>query len=292
MKVGLFAPLGNPFATPSYMTLLGQTAEERGFHSLWVAEHVVLFDEYASKYPYAEDGRIPAGGESGIFEPMTALAYLAAGTSTIRLGTGICLVPQRNPVYTAKEVATVDWLSNGRFDFGVGVGWLREEFDAVQVPFAERGARCREYLEVMQRLWEDDVSEHHGRFYDLPACRQYPKPVQSPHPPIIFGGESDAALQRVADIGDGWFPFDRDPEGLAAGIEDLTKRLDANGRSLDDVRVVICPYRRPADLDLVRGYRDVGADEVVLVARGRDAESLAAEIARLAETILEPAREL
>src|SRR5581483_7814450 len=112
MKVGLFAPLGNPFATPSYMTLLGQAAEERGFHSLWVAEHVVLFGEYASKYPYAEDGRIPAGGERGI-----------------------CLVPQRNPVYTAKEVASVDWLSGGRVDFGVGVGWLKEEFDAVAAPF-------------------------------------------------------------------------------------------------------------------------------------------------------------
>ncbi len=122
MQVGLFAPLANPWATPEYLSTLARESEQRGFHSIWVAEHIVLFDDYASKYPYAADGRIPAGGESGIFEPFTSLAFLAAESSTIRLGTGICLVPQRNPVYTAKEVAAVDWLSQGRFDFGVGVG--------------------------------------------------------------------------------------------------------------------------------------------------------------------------
>src|SRR5207245_10498366 len=120
----------------------------------------------------------PAGGEHGILEPFTALAFLAAATDRIRLGTGICLVPQRNPVYTGKEVAAVDWLSNGRFDFGIGVGWLAEEYAAVAVPFDHRGDRCREYVEVMKRLWSDEVSAHKGRYYELPACRQYPKPVQ------------------------------------------------------------------------------------------------------------------
>jgi len=290
MRIGLFAALANPIATPEYVTALGESAEEHGFSSIWVAEHVVLFDDYASRYPYSEDGKIPVAGVTGILDPLNALSFLAARTSTVRLGTGICLVPQRNPVYTAKEVATVDWLSNGRVDFGVGVGWLREEFDAVNVPFAERGARCREYLDVMRRLWEDDVSEHHGRFYDLPACRQFPKPVQRPHPPIIFGGESDAALQRVADVGDGWYPFDVDPTELSSGIADLTSRLSANGRSRGDVHVVVCPYRRPADVDVVRGYFDAGADEVVLVVGGRDVDSLRSRIDGLASTILEPAR--
>src|SRR5262247_1752161 len=117
MRIGLFAPLGNPFASPAYLNTLGPAAEARGFHSIWVAEHVVLFDRYASRYPCAADGRMPAGGESGILEPVAALAFLAPSTSQIRLGTGICFVPQRNPLYTAKEVAAVDWLSNGRFDF-------------------------------------------------------------------------------------------------------------------------------------------------------------------------------
>jgi alkanesulfonate monooxygenase SsuD/methylene tetrahydromethanopterin reductase-like flavin-dependent oxidoreductase (luciferase family) len=159
MRVGLFAPLGNPFATPEYISALGSAAEERGFHSLWMAEHVVLFDEYGSQYPYAADGRIPAGGENGILEPFTALSFLAATTRRIRLGTGICLVPQRNPVYTAKEVAAVDWLSGGRFDFGVGVGWLEEEFTACATPFARRGARGRDYQAPMKPQWSDPVSQ-------------------------------------------------------------------------------------------------------------------------------------
>ena len=292
MRIGLFAALANPIATPDFVRALGESAERHGFSSIWVAEHVVLFDDYASRYPYSEDGKIPVAGVTGILDPLNALSFLAACTSTVRLGTGICLVPQRNPVYTAKEVATVDWLSNGRVDFGVGVGWLREEFDAVNVPFEARGERCREYLDVMRRLWEDDISEHHGRFYDLAPCRQFPKPVQRPHPPIIFGGESDAALQRVADVGDGWYPFDLDPAGLSDGITDLTARLVANGRARDDVHVVVCPYRRRADVDLVRGYFDAGADEVVLVTRGRDIPSLTANIDELATTILEPARSL
>lgn len=288
MKVGLFAPLGNPFATPSYMTLLGQAAEERGFHSLWVAEHVVLFDEYASKYPYAEDGRIPAGGESGIFEPMTALAYLAAGTSTIRLGTGICLVPQRNPVYTAKEVASVDWLSNGRVDFGVGVGWLKEEFDAVAAPFEKRGERCRSYLKVMQALWQDDISEYHDEFYDLPACRQYPKPVQSPHPPIHFGGESTAALQRVADIGQGWYTFNQLPDDLPPQLSKLDGMLAANSRKRDEIEVSVCPYLKGRDTDFVKGYADVGVDQVILLLLAFDEAGLVETLDHLSRTIVEP----
>lgn len=292
MRIGLFAPLGNPVATPEYVEALGTAADRHGFASIWVAEHVVLFDDYSSRYPYAEDGKIPVRPDTGILEPFTALAFLAACTTHARLATGICLVPQRNPVYTAKEVATVDWLSGGRLDFGVGVGWLREEFDAVAVPFDKRGERCREYIEVMRRLWEDDVSEHHGAFYDLPACRQFPKPVQQPHPPVFFGGESDVALRRVADIGDGWYPFDLDPDGLRDRLGDLDRLLAAKNRSRADITVTLCPYRRPVDLELVRRYRDAGADEVVVVVSARDPNGLVHSIDGFADTILDPARDL
>ena len=184
---------------------------------MWVAEHVVLFDDYRSAYPYAANGRIPAPPESGMLEPFTALAFLAAVTKTLRLGTGICLLPQRNPVYTAKEAANVDFLSGGRLDLGIGVGWLAEEFRAVAAPFEHRGARCRSYVEVMRALWCDAVSEYKDEFYELPACRMYPKPVQRPHPPLHFGGESDAALRRVADLGQGWYGFNRDSAGGPRG---------------------------------------------------------------------------
>jgi len=292
MRIGLFAPLGNPFGTPEYIHTLGTAADERGFSSLWAAEHVVLFDRYASQYPYASDGRIPVSGEAGILDPFPALSFLAAVTRTIRLGTGICLVPQRNPVYTAKEVAAVDWLSGGRFDFGVGIGWLAEEFQALGVPFERRAARCREYLELMRRCWSDPVSQYDGEFYSLPPCRHYPKPVQQPHPPIYFGGESDAALRRVADLGQGWYPFSIGPDELAARLRALDPLLATRGRTRSDVHVLVCPYMKSADLDLVKRYRDAGADQVVLMVLGSDRGDLLERLDDLAENILEPARSL
>jgi probable F420-dependent oxidoreductase len=287
MKIGLFAPLGNPYGTPEYIDALGRAAEECGFHSLWAAEHVVLFDQYQSRYPYAESGRIPVSGDSGMLDPFPALSFLAGITRTIRLGTGICLVPQRNPVYTAKEVAAVDWLSNGRFDFGVGVGWLKEEFDALGVPFERRAARCRAYLEVMRRCWCDEISQYEGEFYSLPPCRHYPKPIQQPHPPIYFGGESDPALKRVADLGQGWYPFSIGPDVLAARLADLEKLLAARGRKRSDIHVLICPYMNMADLDMVKRYRDAGADQVVLMAVAGTPDGIREMLQQLGESIIQ-----
>ncbi len=158
MKIGVFPPFANPLCTPEHIAAVGRAVDERGFSSLWVAEHVVLFDEYASQYPYLESGRFPARPDVGLIEPFAAMSFLAAVTTNVRLGTGVLLVPQRNPVYTAKSVTTVDWLSNGRVDLGIGVGWLAEEFAALGVPFEHRGERCDEYLAVMRSLWTDEVS--------------------------------------------------------------------------------------------------------------------------------------
>jgi probable F420-dependent oxidoreductase len=293
VKIGLFLPLMNPLATPSFVRAFGRAAEDRGFDSLWVAEHVVLFDDYQSRYPYAPEGKIvglPA--DSGILDPMVALGYVAAVTERIRLATGICLVPQRNPVYTAKEVATVDWLSDGRLSLGIGVGWLAEEFRALNVPFEHRGSRCREYIEVMKRLWSDPVSEFSGRFYDLPACRQYPKPVQQPHPPLLFGGESDAALRRVADLGVGWFGFDHTPETAAECIARLDGFLAKRGRPRSEVEIAVSPYLRPCDFDQVKRFREAGVDHFVLFAIPESTEAIAPRLDALAEQILEPARAL
>ena len=231
MEIGLFTPLGNGNASAEILRTLGREAEERGFESIWVAEHVVLFDDYESQYPYSPDGRFPGGGDTGLLEPLTALTYLAAVTDRIRLGTGICLVPQRNPVYTAKQVVDLDNLSGGRVDFGIGVGWLQEEFEALNTPFERRGKRTDEYLQVMQSLWTDEVSSFSGELYDLPTCRMYPKPVQSPHPPVHVGGESDAALRRAARFGQGWYTFNRSPGDLAEPLATLDGLLAAEGRS-------------------------------------------------------------
>lgn len=290
MKIGLFVPLAGPFATGEYLSALGPAAEERGFHSLWVAEHVVFFDDYGSRYPYSADGRLPGPPENGILEPFTSLAHLAASTSRIRLGTGICLLPQRNPVYSAKEAASVDFLSGGRLDFGIGIGWLAEEFRVAGVPFARRGARTRSYVEVLKRLWCDAVSEYKDDFYELPACRMYPKPVQTPHPPLHFGGESDGALRRVADLGQGWYGFNRDPDEARAGIERLASVLETRGRSLSDVLVSVSPYLKPMEPDWIPRYREAGVDQLILLAMGGDPASLIAALDSLAPLVEAAAR--
>ena len=183
VRFDLWLPTASPMTSPELLDLVATGAEERGIGTIWVGEHVVLFPEYQSHYPYAEDGRIPAPPGSGLLEPLVTLTYLAARTSTVRLGTAMLLLPQRNPVYVAKEVSTLDWLSGGRVDLGIGVGWLKEEFDALNVPWEHRGRRTDEYLEVLRTLWVDDTSSFHGETYDLPPCEMFPKPVQQPHPP-------------------------------------------------------------------------------------------------------------
>src|SRR4051812_17324630 len=260
MKIGAFVPLGTANATPDYLTTLGPALEERGFESAWVAEHVVMFDDYESRYPYADTGKFPAGGDVGLLEPLTALAAIAATTTTLRLGTGICLVAQRNPVYTAKQVADVDMISNGRVDFGVGIGWLREEFDAVNMPFEHRGRRADEHLEVMRRLWTEETASFDGEFYKLPPSRLYPKPVQQPHPPVHVGGETDAAMRRAARLGQGWYGFNRTPDESVEALERLDKALEAEGRSRDNFTVSICPYFKPVDKGALDKYEQLGVD--------------------------------
>ncbi len=265
MKIGLFLPTFGAGNRPEFLRALAETAEQVGVASLWAPEHVVLVDAYESRYPYSDDGRFPLDPSAGgLGDPFTVLSFLAGVTKTVRLGTGICLVPQRNPVYTAKMVAGLDVLSNGRVDFGVGIGWLKEEFDALEVPFDRRAQRTRAYLEIMRRLWTQDEASYADEFYTLPPVHMAPKPVQQPHPPIIFGGESDPALRRVADIGQGWFGWNLTPEMTAERLAALDRLLARRGRSRTDVSITISPYTQPArDLDAMKRYRDLGVDEVV-----------------------------
>jgi probable F420-dependent oxidoreductase len=237
-------------------------AEARGVHGIWVGEHVVTFERYASKYPYSDDGQAPIPPGSGLLEPFTTLAFLAGITTSIRLGTAMCLLPQRNPVYTAKEVATLDWLSNGRVDLGVGVGWLREEFEAVDAPWERRGDRTDEYLQVLRALWCEDPSSFSGTHYTLPPCNFHPKPVQDPHPPVHIGGESEPALRRTARVGQGWHTFNRAPADLPDVLAHLDELLAEHGRARSEIKVTVCPYFKPLDAAITEQYAEAGADAV------------------------------
>ena len=277
MRVDLWIPTASPFSTPELLATIGAEAEARGFSTLWVGEHVVLFEEYASSYPYADDGKIPAPPGTGLLEPINTLSFLAAHTTTVRLGTAMVLLPQRNPVYTAKEVATLDWLSNGRVDFGIGVGWLEEEFRAVNVSWPQRGRRTDEYLEVLHALWTEETSQFEGEFYSLDPCQMFPKPIQAPLP-IHIGGESDAALKRVARAGQGWHSFNRTPEELAEPLARLDVLLADQGRTRSDITVTVCPYFQPLDADVAARYAEAGADAVSALLIPIDADSVRSQL--------------
>ncbi len=262
MQFDLWMPTASPMTTFDLLDAVAIESEARGIGTIWVGEHVVLFTEYASSYPYAADGKVPAPSGSGLLDPMVTLSYLAARTRGVRLGTAMLLLPQRNPVYTAKEVSSLDWLSNGRVDLGIGVGWLKEEFDALHVPWERRGARTDEYIEVLRTLWCDETSSYDGEIYALPECEMYPKPVQRPYPPLHFGGETRPALRRAARVGQGWHTFNRSPEELAAGLKELDVELDAVGRKRSELRITVCPYFNELTPDGVKRYAEAGADAV------------------------------
>lgn len=253
----------NEHTSPEYIAAAAAMVEKLGYDSFWVPEHVLFFPEYESKYPYSEDGRIQ-GDPRSLLDPLTALTYVAANTSKIRLGTGICLVPQRNPVYTAKQVADLDYLSGGRVDFGIGIGWLKEEFNALGVPWTDRAGRTEECIGVMKTLWCDELSSYQGKYFSFEAAYQNPKPVQRPHPPLIFGGESRAALKRVATLGQGWFTFNVTPESLAQGIDILQPLLEEQGRTISDISISVTPDRKHINQESLKRFEELGAEQIIL----------------------------
>src|SRR5215831_12296705 len=230
MNTGLFA-LGIGNATdPGIIRTTAECAERAGFSTLWVGEHVVLFDKHDSKYPYSEQGNFPLPADADWLDPFITMTFAAAVTRQIRLATGICLVPEHNPLVLAKVIASLDSLSGGRFALGVGVGWSAEEFAALGIPFERRAQRTREYIEVMRRLWGEQVTSFHGEFVNFDNARAFPKPSRGGDLPVMFGGESGPALKRVADVGNGWFGFNLDAAEAKEKVTRLYSMLRERGR--------------------------------------------------------------
>ncbi|MEP5764384.1 MAG: LLM class F420-dependent oxidoreductase [Halieaceae bacterium] len=211
-------------------------AEAAGFESLWGGEHVVMPDSIVSKYPYTPDGKIPAEPDTPVPDPLIWLAFAAAAAPTMRLGTCILIVPQRNPLILAKELATLDALSGGRVELGLGVGWMKEEFDALGVDWARRGARNDEYIEAMRALWAGPHAEFHGEFVDFEPVTCSPRPVNG-NIPILVGGDSDAAIRRAVKIADGYFPGEGDAERLGALITRVRNGAEDAGRDPDSIEI-------------------------------------------------------
>jgi probable F420-dependent oxidoreductase len=251
-----------------------QLIEDIGYNSVWMPEHVVFFPTYDSAYPYEKGGKDEVQATLGVGDPLVVCMAAAAATKTLRVGTYVFVVPQRNPIITAKQVATLDQISQGRFDFGVGVGWLEQEYTALGVPFERRGERMNEYLAALRKLWsEDEVTEHEGEFYSFEPLHCFPKPAAK-RLPIIVGGNSKATLERIVEYGDGWAGYSRTHEDIRKFIDELDVRMEQAGRSRSELSLKVgrrAKGNTEKDWEDDRAYIEeafkLGIDEVVVSPR-------------------------
>lgn len=276
MKFGLFGINVGPCAVPDTMLDVARAAEAAGFESVWTGEHVVL--------PDPQEPPSPAPPLTDMCHPSTALAYIAAGTTTLKLGTGITLVAQRNAVVLAKEMASLDFLSKGRLIFGIGAGYLKREFDALGVDFDERGARTDEYIKALRELWTSEKPAFSGRFVNFSDIQARPKPVQTGGPPIVVGGTSAAAFRRAVTACQGWYGFAMTYETAAEALEGLKRAAQKYERppALGELEISITP-RGPTGADDVDRWRDMGVDRLILLQGGRNRDELVDFVERTAE---------
>ncbi len=278
MKLGYFGIGSGPCADPEAAMRAARAAEAAGFESVWTGEHVVL------PTPQAPPSPVPP--EFPMLHPSATLAFVAGVTQTLRLGTGIVILPQRNPVVLAKELASVDVLSGGRLIFGVGVGYLKPEFDALGVSFRDKGARTDEYIDAIRALWTQPAPSFDGRFVAFDGIDAHPRPVQKPAPPIVVGGMSAAALERAVVRGDGWYGFALDLERTARCIEGLreaAKRVE-RPEGLGSLEISVTPALR-LDRDVVRRFEDLGVERLIALSPARDADGVVDFIEKTADSL-------
>ena len=217
---------------------LAQYAEALGFHSVWIGDHIVIPKRITAAYPYTKDGSLGFPPETPYLDSLAVLAVIGATTTKIKIGTGILVVPYRNPIDVAKSVITADLMSNGRLLLGVGVGWLREEFEALGIPFSERGLRTDESLQIMKAMWTGNLP-FKGKLFSVPEVHVYPPPVQTPHPPIIIGGQGMPAFRRIVSFGDGWYSGPIASNELRPLLDQLDAMLVERGRALSDIKILM-----------------------------------------------------
>ena len=280
MKVGTSVPLPAYTIDPAFMA---KKAEDLGFDSIWYAEHPAVPVHSDSPFP-ATGGEIP-WTYSHFTEPYIALARASAVTSTIKLGTGITLVPERHPLLLAKEVAALDLYSDGRFQFGIGTGWLKEETEIFGGDFPRRWTQTREALDVMKRCWTEEEAEYHGKYYDFPPVRSFPKPMQKPYPPILIGGMAPNVLKRIVAHADGWLPNRVTPQEIENSRKKLATLCADVGRDSASIQIVI--YGQEPDRAHFQSLVDAGADSVVVKPEWVETEAeMGEQLERMAEVVL------
>jgi probable F420-dependent oxidoreductase len=280
MKIGV---LMFPTHDPIDVAVVARQAEALGFDSLWLGEHPVMPVHSTSPFPGSPDGRIP-DAYSWFVDPFVALARASGVTTRLKLGTGITLVPERHPLLLAKEIATLDYFSGGRFLFGVGAGWNKEETEIMGGNFTHRWTQTREAIEAMKALWANEAAEYHGRYYDFPLVRSFPRPAQQPHPPIFLGGSAQQVFKRTVEYGNGWMPTRSTPELIKQGRAVLNELAVEAGR--DPKTIEAMAYIAPADRAKLQALAEAGADAaVLLLAKASEAAALA-ELEQFAQQVL------
>ena len=262
MKIGLI-PVNIGMQSIDQIVGFAQMAEGLGFESVWTFEHVMVPVEYESRYPYSEDGKMGGGPEMPILDPLIALTAVAAHTKTLRLGTGVNILSQANPLLLAKQAASLDFLSNGRFMLGAGIGWLKEEFDAMGVPFERRGARYDDYIVAMRKVWSGAVVEHQSDFLSWSGFQSFPLPVQQGGVPIVIGGTKGKVFERVARHGNGWFAPTTDADSLAPMLEQLKAACEQQDRDYNTVEISSM-WSNQGGLDAIKAFADIGVSRLIV----------------------------
>jgi len=263
--------------------LVARKIEEVGFESMWLPEHPVIPANHNTKYGGTPDGSIPQGMYHQA-NPFIALARASATTQNLKLGTGICLVTEHNPLDLAKQISTLDHYSGGRFLFGIGTGWFREESEVMGADFDHRWTQAREHVLAMKELWTKEEAEFHGTYVDFPPVRCNPKPAQQPHPPVILGGNAKNVLQRVVRWADGWMPIGISPEDIKRARAALSELAEVAGRDPNSISITV--FGQPPDKDLIGQFEEAGADRVLLRLAGDDEAGLLADAEAKARTVL------
>ena len=285
MKFGIYAINSGPLTTPDLLDRLARTAEAFEYDTVWVADHVVMPEQLRQDHPYTGPAQFTAESAENTYEPLATLAYLAGITQRVRLLTSVLVLPYRHPVVTAKMLATIDQLSRGRLILGAGVGWLEDEFNALDANYADRGAVTDEMLRVYDTLWTAERPEFHGKFYDFPRLRFLPKPAQKPRPPIWIGGHSRPALRRAAQLGDGWHATRQSVEAMRGYLAQLWENCERLGRDPGELTISLkCNLRldQPAALgadlagspaqiaEQILAFQALGIELIILDARPHD----------------------
>ncbi len=292
MKFGIRMPVPpyGPIESGPYIARFAKLVEELGFESLWCIDHALMHLEYDSKYPYKKGGRTPLPAEGSMPDPLIMLSYLAAHTEKIRLGTAMLVLPQRHPIILAKELATLDRYAEGRLTLGIGVGWVREEVDALAQNFGDRGRRCDEWIEILRTLWSQEIAEYSGKYFDFSGIVSSPKPAQEGGIPIMVGGHTDFAARRAGRYGNEFYPHwsveGPDPEAFYELRNSMNEAAAKAGRDPADIGVTLTGTTRRAPADLCA---ELGADRCVILPPGGDLDGkLPMRLERFAKEVIEP----